>query len=530
MSIELPTNVLLELKNYLLEKKPSTKKELERYKKEFCARYSLKRLPKNSEILKVASEDEKKQLSVLVTKPVRTISGVAVIAAMTKPFPCPHGACTMCPGGPDVGMPQSYTGHEPATLRGIANQFDPVKQVKTRLKQLSTLGHPTDKIDLIVMGGTFTSMPKEYQKQFIKGLLDGLNGEPSKTIEEAILKNETAKHRCVGITIETRPDYFRKEHVDFLLELGMTRVELGVQTLFDDVYLAFNRGHDVDAVVKAFSIARDAALKITAHMMLGLPGSNAQKDIESFKILFNDPRFKPDEIKIYPLVVTKNTVIYEDLLAGRYKALTDEETIKRIAKIKSMTPPYVRIKRIMRDIPAHQIVAGPRKSHLRLLAQQYMEKNGLSPCRCIRCREVGHVYNKKKILPDPSNIELVIREYDASNGTEFFLSYEDVVNDIIIGFLRLRELGDNVFRNELLDRPTMVVRELHVYGKEVQIGQKITDAWQHKGFGRKLIMHAEEIARNKGYEKLAIISGIGVREYYRKWGYEKDGVYVSKLL
>ena len=523
---------LIEIKERLLVLEEPTRKILNQIKRNVSKKYHLKDFPKNSEILAICDSEEKQLLlPILMKRIVRTLSGVAIVAMMTRPWQCPHGKCIMCPGGPDIERPQSYTGFEPTTLRGIRNDYDPYKQAKERVKQLNSIGHSTEKIDAIIMGGTFTNQPLEYQKWFILRMFDAFNGVDSKTIEEAHKINETARNRCVGLTAETRPDQINHEKIDHLIDYGVTRIEVGVQTVFDDVYEKMQRGHTTKDTINAFQFIRDSGLKLTAHMMPGLPGSSIQRDIEAFDILFNSSDYRPDEIKIYPTMVIPGTKLHEDYLAGRYEALTNESTAQLIAKIKENIPPYVRIKRILRDIPAHQIVAGPNKSDLRLDILSILEKEG-KKCRCIRCREVGHFIYKKGQDISSSDIELVQRTYDASKGKEHFLSFEDVKNDVIIGFLRLRELSSDIIRPEFKEKPTIVVRELHVYGELLGLRSvhKGDLQWQHRGYGKELLARAEEIGKEKNYKKIAVISGVGVREYYRKLGYNLDGPYMSKDL
>lgn len=523
---------LLEIKEKLLALEEPTRKILSQTKRDVSKQYRLKNFPKNSEILALCDSEERQQLlPILIKRVVRTLSGVAIVAVMTRPWACPHGKCVMCPGGPEIERPQSYTGFEPTTLRGIRNDYDPFLQAEERVRQLNAIGHSTEKIDAIVMGGTFTNQPIEYQQWFILRLFDAFNGVDSKTIEEAHKINETTKQRCVGLTAETRPDEINHEKIDHLLDYGVTRIEIGVQTVFDDVYKKMQRGHTTKDTINAFQFIRDSGLKLTAHMMPGLPGSSIERDIESFDILFNTSDYRPDEIKIYPTMVIPGTKLYEDYLAGEYTALTNESTATLIAKVKENVPPYVRIKRVLRDIPAHQIAAGPNKSDLRLDILSILEREG-KKCRCIRCREVGHFVYKTKQDISSADIELVHRTYDASKGKEHFLSFEETKNDVIIGFLRLRELSENLIRPEFKEKPTIVVRELHVYGALLGLRSiyKGDLQWQHRGYGKELLSKAEEIGKENNYAKIAVISGIGVREYYRKLGYTLDGPYMSKTL
>ena len=521
-----------EIVEILLSNPPSSKKDLAKIKRDICIKYSLDSFPRNSDILEMVTEDERELvLPFLVKKPSRTLSGVAVVAVMSKPLPCPHGKCTMCPGGPELDSPQSYTGFEPAAMRGKMYDYDPKEQVLARLQQLESIGHNTSKIDLILMGGTLPAASLEYQEFFIKGCLDGVTRKNTKTIEEAIQAAEKSKRRCIGITVETRPDTCSLENLKRELDWGITRVELGVQVISDKVYERINRGHTVQDVTNAFKRLRDLGLKVTAHMMVGLPGITWEEELASYKTLMTDSRFIPDELKIYPLMLMEGTKLYKEHLAGDYQALTFKETVKRVAEYKANTLPSMRIKRVLRDIPANKIYAGPKKSDLREYAQRYLEESGKS-CRCIRCREVGHK-QQKGFFPSEENIELVRREYNASDGKEIFLSYEDTSQDIILGFLRLRHPSDDIIVSVVEDKSFSIIREVHVYGSVVGIGTKADQKfdWQHKGYGTKLIEEATNISRDEvGSELLLVTSGIGVREYYAKRGFKRLMPYMAKTL
>lgn len=501
-------------------------------KHEICAKYSLPKCPSNSELIEKIEGDLEKfpvLIGLLRKRRVRSLSGVAVVAVMTKPYPCPHGRCAYCPGGPEQDVPQSYTGREPASLRGAQHLYDPSAQVKARIRQLMGIGHPTSKIDLIIMGGTFPSTPISYQKWFVKRCIDAMNRHDSKSLIEVQKFNETAPSRCIGLTIETRPDYCRESHLDLMLTLGATRVEIGVQTLYDDVYEKVERGHAIEDVVKAFQLAKDAGLKIGAHMMPGLPGTDYHRDLEAFQALFNDPRFKPDMLKLYPCLVLEGTKLYEWWRKGEYIPYSDEELIKLIAEIKAMVPPWLRIQRIQRDIPAYLIEAGPKIGHLRDVVKEYMKNEGLK-CGCIRCREAGLKAHKEGIMVDIENVCLKRQSYEASGGEEIFLSYEDLENNVLIGFLRLRIPSKNAHRPEI-DEKSAIVRELRIYGLQVPVGEKFENAWQHKGWGSNLLSTAEKIAREEyDMKKLLVTSGIGVRPYYKAKGYDLLGPYMAKTI
>ncbi len=523
---------LREIIERIIDDPPKKRKDLAKIKREICKKYSLNAFPRNSDILQVATEEERAiVLPYLLKKPSRTMSGVAVVAVMSEPMPCPHGKCTMCPGGPEQESPQSYTGFEPAAMRGKRHDYNSKEQVVERINQLEVIGHNTSKIDLILMGGTLPAVPLEYQESFIKGCLDGITNKDSSTIEEAIVNAEKSKRRCVGITVETRPDTCTLENLNQLLNWGVTRVELGVQIINDLVYERINRGHTVNDVTIAFKRLRDLGLKVTAHMMVGLPGISWEEELTSYKTMMNDSSFIPDEVKIYPLMLMENTKLYEEYLAGDYQPLTFDETVKQVAEYKANTLPSVRIKRILRDIPAPRIFAGPKKSDLRQYAQKYLEDSGRQ-CKCIRCREVGHQQQKGKIISE-KDIELVRKDYDASNGKEVFLSFEDTSQDIIFGFLRLRHPSNDKLITSVNDTPFSIIREIHIYGSVVGIGnlaEKTID-WQHKGYGAKLIDEAIAISKDEvGSELLLVTSGIGVREYYQKRGFEKLLPYMAKKL
>ncbi len=509
-----------ELEQLFRDGKIRTKEELEYWKNKLAKKYRIK-MPRNSEILRnLPDAFAKKYRHILVKKPSRTLSGVAIVAIMTSPFPCPHGKCIYCPGGPDKGTAQSYTGHEPAALRAAQYNFDPYEQTKARVSQLNTIGHDTDKIDLIIMGGTFTARPQSYQEWFVKRAFDALNGVNAKTLEEAQLINEEAKNRCIGLTVETRPDWFMEREIDFALKLGATRVELGIQTVYDKILEFVKRGHSIKESIISTRLAKDAGFKINYHMMPGLPGSSPEKDFMAFKELFENPNFRPDMLKIYPTLVVKGTELYDMWKRGEYQPYTLEEMVELLIKVISIVPPWVRIQRIQRDIPAKFIEAGVKKGDLRAIVLREMEKRGIR-CPDIRCREVGR--------KNGHNFELVRRDYDASRGKEIFLSFEDEEEDSIAAFLRLRKPSDYAHRPEIRD--SAIVRELKVFGKEVPVGVREDSSWQHHGLGRELMSEAENIAKSEwGVGRVVVISGVGVRNYYRKLGYERFGPYMAKKI
>ncbi len=470
----------------------------------------------------------------------RVLSGVAPVAVMTKPYPCPHGKCLYCPGGPDQGTPQSYVGEEPALMRAIRVGYDPYLQTLSRLKQYhEVLGYFPSKVELIVMGGTFPAMPRSYQEWFIAMALEAMNDYPfnraPKTVDlaSAQLRNEAASVRCIAMTIETRPDWTREEHVDFMLYLGATRVELGVQSIYDDVLERVRRGHTVRDVVEATRVAKDSGLKVAYHIMPGLPGSSYDKDLEMVKEIFSNPDYRPDYLKIYPTIVVKGTGLYELWIKGSYTPYTDEEAVELISEMYRYIPEYVRVIRVQRDVPVKYIEAGPRKGNLRELVEEKCLEKGIA-IREIRWREIGRQIYKLGKVPRESCIKMKRLVYEASGGTEVFLSVEEECSDALMGFLRLRIPSERAHRPEV-DSSTAIVRELHVYGLMTPIGakpQSILEV-QHKGFGKRLLLEAERISLEEyGMRKILVLSGIGAREYYRKLGYSRleGSPYMVKLL
>ena len=405
---------------------------------------------------------------------------------------------------------------------------DRYKQTKNRIDQLEITGHNTDKVEIIIMGGTFPSLTLDYQQWFVKRIFDALNGQESKYLEEAQKLNETANHRCVGLTFETRPDWCKESHIDRMLEMGATRVEVGVQNIYDFIYARVKRGHTVRDVIEATRLARDAGLKINYHMMPGLPGSDLDRDLRAFRKIFGDPDFRPDMVKIYPTLVLEGTELYEMYKRNEYRPYTTEEVVELIVKIKEMMPPWVRTMRIQRDIPAHLIVAGVKTGNLGELVYKELKRRGIQ-CRCIRCREAGHRYLKEGILPEKS--EIIVRRYEAGDGIEYFISSEDREKDILLGYIRLRFPSENAHRSEF-DSETAIVRELHVYGPVLGIGEKPVHRAmvQHRGTGRQLLGEAEQLSLESGYRRLLVISGVGVRNYYRAMRYEREGPYMVKKL
>jgi elongator complex protein 3 len=471
-----------------------------------------------------------------MVKPIQTASGVAIVTVMPKPYECPHGRCIYCPGGIEYNTPLSYTGSEPSTKIAQRSKYDAFDQVTSKLCQLETRGHSISKIELVIVGGTFPFMPDEYQRDFVKGCFNALNiykgiQSPATNLMDAKNCNETSSSRCVGLTIETKPDYCRQKHIELMLELGVTRVEIGVQSLQERVYQIVNRGHTLKEVIESFKVARNAGCKIVAHMMPGLPGTTFEKDVADFKTLFYHPFYKPDMVKIYPTLVLVNTGLFNLYKNGKYKAYSDNDMLKVLTEVKKIVPPWVRIMRVQREIESKDIIDGPKHGNLRQLATNELNKSGLK-CNCIRCREIGHQNGNSNYQLD----ELIMNrlDYDASNGHEVFLSYESKDNSVILGFLRLRYTNSPVMKclKTTGENGAAIVRELHVYGRAVEIGQKSESGkYQHKGLGVGMLNEAERIVKNElGLKKLSVISAVGTRRYYRKFGYNQNGPYVTKVL
>ena len=518
--------------------------DLEAAKLEACGDHASPKVPTNGDLLAAAPDEKRDAVEPVVRrKPVRTASGVSPVAIMTSPEPCPHGKCLYCPGGPASAFSsaQSYTGHEPAAARAEQNDYDPYGQVRLRLAQLRHIGHPVDKAELIVMGGTMTARDPEYQEWFVRRAIQAMNEfdpeeppEPTedgsfaqppeaatdRSLEAVLAENETAAVRNVATPFETKPDWVGPEQIDRMLRLGVTKVEVGVQTTFEGINREMHRGHGVQDAIDAGRRLRDAGFKVGFHMMPGQPGTSIAMAREDARRIFEDERFRPDYLKIYPTLVVEGTRVYDMWRRGEYEPLTNEQAAELVADIKADIPPWVRLQRVQRDIPADFIEAGVWKSNLRQLARKRMAAHGTS-CDCIRCREVGMSED------EPGRLELEEEQYAAGGGTEQFLSVEDPEQDLLVGFLRLRFPG-SPRRSELDD--AAIVRELHVYGNEVGLGER-GDQFQHQGHGRRLLHEAERRAREAGFAKLAVIAGVGAREYYRQeLGYTQDGPYVSKRL
>ena len=436
--------------------------------------------------------------NLLTTRSVRTLSGIAAITVLTKPYPCP-GKCVYCPDEPD--MPKSYLKNEPAAHRAYLTDFNPSLQVKTRLASLNLTGHNTEKIELIILGGSFPSYPKVYQKWFVQKCFAALNQKKSKTLTLAQKKNETAKHRCIGLSIETRPDQVNLQNLKWWRTLGITRVEIGVQTIFDPILKLCRRGHTVKDITRATRLLKNWGFKAVYHIMPNLPGSTPAKDLLAAKTIFTDSRFQPDQIKIYPLVVLKTAPLFKIWQAEKFKPYASQILIKLLIKIKKIIPPYIRLVRLVRDIPEQSIIAGNKMTNLRQILQ-----NQKAQCRCIRCREAKNAEMEK--------IYFYKHQYPASNGQEYYLSYENKTKTKLYAHLRLRfPSPKSVFRD------SAIIREVHAFGLVAPIMPNTLRAIQHRGLGKNLMAKAEELAATAGYKKIMVISGVGAREYYRKLGY-----------
>ncbi|XP_059584362.1 elongator complex protein 3 isoform X1 [Alligator mississippiensis] len=490
---------------------------LNKLKTKTSAKYGLSAQPRLVDIIAAVPPQYRKVLvPKLKAKPIRTASGIAVVAVMCKPHRCPHinftgNICVYCPGGPDSDFEystQSYTGYEPTSMRAIRARYDPYLQARHRVEQLKQLGHSVDKVEFIVMGGTFMALPEDYRDYFIRNLHDALSGHTSNNVAEAVRYSERSLTKCIGITIETRPDYCLKRHLSDMLSYGCTRLEIGVQSVYEDVARDTNRGHTVKAVCESFHLAKDAGFKVVAHMMPDLPNMGLERDIDQFVEFFENPAFRPDGLKLYPTLVIRGTGLYELWKSGRYKSYPPSTLVDLVARILALVPPWTRVYRVQRDIPMPLVSSGVEHGNLRELALARMRDLG-TQCRDVRTREVGiqEIHHKVR----PYQIELVRRDYVANGGWETFLSYEDPEQDILVGLLRLRKCSEESFRPELKGGVS-IVRELHVYGSVVPVSSRDPSKFQHQGFGMLLMEEAERIAKEEhGARKIAVISGCRIQ-------------------
>ena len=655
----------VEILEELKKKDVKTQRQLNQIKLNVLHKYKaenkIKQIPKNADIYFAGSEEDRKVFKELLSlKPVRTISGVAPIALMSEPYPCPHtlkgiGPCTYCPGGPGSpfgDVPQSYTGKEPSTRRSMRNFYDPYLIVFNRLEHYVAMGKVPDKAELIIQGGTFTFFPKLYQEYFIKYALKAMNdfsrlffdkdgnirmdefknffelpriilGDEARTksIQSKLLQikhldlsdsrvmekvqnmlsnndaithenykggnvlsalsenlsalhppdavevesanngtitiqnsnaiaiknvqnkiknenittlslkqiqkeNETALIRCVGLTIETKSDFGKLYYGNIMLELDCTRVELGIQSIYDDVLEATNRGNTVHDNIESIRILKDLGFKINAHYMPGLPLTTKEMDLKGLKELFDNPDYKPDMLKIYPCMVMEGTKLHDDWKAGKFKPLETKEAAEIIAEFKRYVPSYCRIHRIQRDIPTYVTAGGVDRTNLRQYVEKVCEEKSIK-CRCIRCREAGlnFVHNKNINI---ENLGIKVTEYEASHGKEFFIAAEDKETDVLFGYCRLR--FPSQFLRQEITKDSALIREIHVYSAAVQIGKNSEDSFQHKGIGKQLMAKAEEIAKQNEKNKIVVIAGIGARQYFVKLGYNYDWPYMSKYM
>lgn len=533
-------DITRELARAVAEGRVSSREELERLKRQLAAAEGKGSVPTDAEVLAALGDGApSRALELLRTKPSRSLSGVTVVAVMAPPAPCPHGRCAYCPGGVEQGTPQSYTGKEPAARRADRAGFDGGIQVRDRLAQLAGAGHPVDKVELVVMGGTFPSLDGPARATFMMGCLEALNGAPSGSLPEAIDANDGGAHRCVALTLETRPDLCDPRGVDALLAMGATRVEIGVQVTEDAPLDAVGRGHGVAESVEATRNLKDAGLKVGYHLMLGLPGMTPTDDLRALGRVLDDERFRPDLLKLYPTLVMPGTELHGRWGSGEYEPLDEAGAIGILASFKARLPPWVRVSRVERDIPSNLIAAGVRASNLRQMVAARMASEG-TRCRCIRCREVGRRGTDRPEGPgalwgpaDPGRLETRVTRYRASGGEEAFISFELPEHDTLVAYARLRWPSASVWREEL---PAMaLLREVRVLGAAVRLGERPpADAsglvWQHRGLGGLLLDRCGEVASDWGMEGVAVTAGMGTRAYFRARGYARAGPYMVKGL
>lgn len=568
--------ILKEVENSTSWDVNSLRKISKRYPKEGKGFFSKDQLIAGYEYLIKSGElvSNQKLKDRLKMKPMRTQSGVTTVTVLTKPFPCP-GKCIFCPN--DVKMPKSYLSDEPGAQRAERNNFDPYLQTYNRLLAIKNIGHNTDKVELIVLGGTWSFYPEEYQIWFVKRCFDAMNDfgvidnrkkvksenifeeadkVPSVTesgrrksyneiidhvekdqgrdlisetemstweeLFEAHTLNETAKSRCVGLVIETRPDYIDENEIIKIRKLGATKIQIGIQSLNDSVMMANLRGHGRAETENAIKLMRRAGFKIHAHWMPNLYGSTPELDINDYKSLW-DPEIRPDELKIYPTSIIANTELYDLFLKGKYQPYTHEQLLHVLTEIMPTTPRYCRLTRVVRDIPSTDIVAGNKLTNFRQIAEEELNKKG-TPCQCIRCREI----KAREVTEDELQLEEI--KFKTPVSTEYFLSYRTKSDDKICGFLRLSlpNQTDEHFIKELEGKS--IIREIHVYGQVVGIGKTLEGKSQHLGLGTRLIERSKEISRDAGFNEISVISAIGTREYYRKKGFADDGLYMSQVI
>ena len=462
--------------------------------------------------------DEPGLLARIRLKPMRSLSGVSVVTTLTKPYPCP-GKCVFCPT--DVRMPKSYLPDEPGAMRALQHDFDPYDQVRSRLDALEAVGHPTDKIELLILGGTWSSYKREYQEEFVLRMFDALNGVRSDTLAGAQRLNEMAAHRSVGLAIETRPDHIDQDELAWLRYLGVTKVQLGAQS-FDDQILELNkRGHSAAETRRAADLLRAAGFKIVLHWMPNLLGATLAGDRADFAKLWEG--YCPDELKIYPTQLLENAELYLNWQRGEYHPYSTQELLEMLADLKPTIPEYCRVNRVIRDIPSTNVVEGNKRTSLRMDVHAIMKARG-QRCRCIRCREV----KGSGVAVD--ELELKDLVYHTGSAEEHFLTYV-TPEDRIAGFLRLSLPGVDSPATGLADlESAALVREVHVYGQSLDLGAEQSGAAQHSGLGTRLLTRAEELARAAGYARMAVIAAVGTRGYYAARGYQMGDTYTLKGL
>jgi len=545
----------------LLKKNPCSQKELEQFKREMAQKYKIGILS-NPQLLQIYHKmvREKKGIKVknvfwenlLLKKPIRSLSGIVNVSVLTKSYPC-VGKCLYCPL--EKGLPKSYVSGEPAVQRAKTLHFHPYFQVQKRLEMLQKEGHYTDKVEIRIVGGTWSYYPQSYQLWFVKECFRACNEfakhQKSKTqaskskkfaqainsklqikqlkedLKKAQKRNEKAQNRVVGLSIETRPDFINAQEIQSLRLLGVTMVELGVQSIYDDVLDINLRGHKVWHTIQATQLLKDAGFKVLYQIMPNLPGSDIKRDKEMFKELFANAHFQPDLLKVYPCFLLKKTGLYKLWQKGNYKPYTTEQLLELLTYLKQNIPYYVRIQRIVRDIPANLIINKVANiSNLRQILQEKMQKEG-KVCRCIRCREIKNNYTPKE------KIYLFRQNYQASASTEVFLSLENKERTKLYSMLRLRLPKSEQNQNNIIFpvlKQAALVREIHTYGKVAPL-QQSKNTVQHQGLGKKLIQEAEKIAQKEwGLNKIAVIAAVGAREYFRKLGYGLQDTYMVKKL
>ena len=466
-------------------------------------------------------------------KPMRTQSGVAPVTVLTAPAGCP-GECIFCPD--DWRMPKSYLFDEPGCQRAERDGFDPYAQTLGRIQSFENIGHDADKVELLVLGGTWSAYGRDYREWFIRRCFDAMNaaGDPdytdAATLEEAQRINVTARHRNVGLVVETRPDWITPDEIRHLRRLGVTKVQIGVQSLDDEILALNKRGHDVQAVRDALGLLRTAGFKLHLHWMPNLFGATPEKDRADFARFFDDPAIRPDEFKIYPCSLIADTELYDRWLAGAYHPYTQEELVALLADVKPTIPPYTRVNRLFRDIPAHHIQAGVTMSNLREVVHEELRRRG-TRCGCIRCREI----KRRQVSPD--ELVLSVYSYDTDLTQEHFLEFrtgpQSQEPGLIAGFLRLSlplqpRVGSRAFLDEIAD--SAMIREVHVYGPALAIGRARVDAAQHVGLGTRLLAEARRISREAGFRRISVIAATGTQGYYGARGFERGELYMHARL